>query len=58
LTPSIAYTEYSIQRVQHTPSIEDCLCSLHFHDYQLTPECSFSFQRGSLHDRQPSASSP
>jgi len=47
LAPSIAYTEYSIQRVQHTPStasIQDCLSSLHSHDYKLTPECSFYLQ--------------
>jgi hypothetical protein len=61
LTPSIAYTEYSIHRVQHTPSTastQDCLSSLHSHDYELTPECNFSFRRASLHDRPPSASSP
>jgi len=48
-------------RVQHTPSTastQDCLSSLHSHDYELTPECSFSFRRTSLHDRPPSASSP
>jgi len=52
-TPSTAYTEYSIHRVQHTQSTastHDCLSSLHSHDYELTPECSFSFQRTSLHD--------
>jgi len=35
LTPSTAYTEYSIHRVQHTPSTastEDCLCALHSDD--------------------------
>ena len=39
--------------VQHTPSTastQDCLSYLHSHDYELTPECSFSFQRTSLHD--------
>jgi len=43
--------------VQHTPSTtstQDCLSSLHSHDYELTPECSFSFRRASLHDRPPS----
>jgi hypothetical protein len=48
--PSIAYTAYSIHWVQHTPntaSIEDCLSSLHSHDYELTAECSFSFRRTS-----------
>jgi hypothetical protein len=50
LAPSIAYTEYSIHRVQHTPStasIQDCLYSVHSHDYELTPECSFNFRRAS-----------
>jgi len=42
-TPSTAYTEYSIHRV----STQDCLSSLHSHDYKLTPECSFSFRRAS-----------
>jgi len=51
----------SWHRVQHTPSAassQDCLSSLHSHDYQLTPECSFSFRRTSLHDRPPLSSSP
>jgi len=42
-----------IHRVQHTPitaSTQDCLSSLHSHDSELTPECSFSFRRASLHD--------
>jgi hypothetical protein len=50
--PSIAYTEYSIHQVQHTPStayteysIHPRLTSLHSHDDELTPECSFSFRR-------------
>jgi len=54
-------TGYSIHGVQHTPSTastQDCLSSLHSHDYELTPECRFSFRRTSLHDRPPSASSP
>jgi len=58
LTPSTAYTESSMHRVQHTPSTQDCLSSLHSHDYELTPECSFSFRRAFLHNRPPSASSP
>jgi len=61
LTLSTAYTEYSIHWVQHTPSTastEDCLCSLHSHDYELTPEWRFSFRRTSLHDRPSSANSP
>ena len=60
-TPSTAYTEYSIDRVQHTPNTaytQDCLSSLHFHDFELTPECSFSFRHASLQDPLPSASSP
>jgi hypothetical protein len=54
-------TEYSIHRVHHTPSTasaEDCLSSVHSHDYVLTAECIISFRRASLHDRPPSASSP
>jgi hypothetical protein len=60
-TLSTAYTEYSIPQVQHTPSTasaQDCLSSLHSHDYELPPECSFIFWRASLHDRPPPASSP
>jgi len=51
----------SWHRVQHTPSTastQDCFSSLHSHDYKVTPECSFSFRRTSLHNRPPSASSP
>ena len=51
----------SWHRVQHTPSTvstEDCFSSLHSHDCELTPECTFSFRLASLHDRLPSASSP
>ena len=51
----------SIHRAQHTlntASTEDCLSSLHSHDYELTPECSFSFRHASLHNRLPSASYP
>jgi len=47
----------SWHRVQHTPntaSIQDSLSSIHSHDYKLTPECVFSFQHASLHDRPPS----
>jgi len=40
-----------------TASTQDCLSSLHSHEYELTPECRFSFRRASLHDRPPSASS-
>jgi len=60
-TPSTAYTQYSIHPVQHTPSTaftQDCLSSLHSHEYKLTPECSFSFRRATLHNRLPPASSP
>jgi len=56
-TPSTAYTKYSIHRVQHKPSTastQDSLSSLHSHDYELTPKCSFSCRRASLHDRLPS----
>ena len=56
-----AYTKYNIHPVQRTPSTastQDCLSSLHSHDYELTPECSFSFRHASLHDPLPSASSP
>jgi len=50
----------SWHRVQHTLStaLKDCLSSLHSHDYELTPECSFSFRHASIYDRPPSASSP
>jgi len=43
----------NIHRVQHTLSTaytQDCLSFLHSHVYKLTPECSFSFRRASLHD--------
>jgi len=59
LTTSTAYTESSIQRVQHTPSrasTQDGFASLHSHDYEVIPECSFSFRHTSLHDRLQSAS--
>jgi len=59
LTLSTAYTEYSIYRVQRTPSTaytQDCLSSLHSHDH-IFPECSFSFQCASLPGRLPPASS-
>ena len=45
LTPSTAYTEYSIHQSQYSPSTastHDCVSSLHSHNYELTPECSFS----------------
>jgi len=61
LTLSTAYTEYSMHRVQHTPSTaytQDCPSSLHSDDRELTPQCSFSFRRASLQDRPPPASSP
>ena len=56
LTRSTAYTEYSIH--PSTASTQDCLSSLHSHGYKLTPECSFSLQRASIHDRPPSVRSP
>jgi hypothetical protein len=61
LTLSTTYTKYSIHRVQHTPSTastQHCLSSLHSHDDELTPECSFIFRHASLHNQPPSASSP
>jgi len=60
-TLSRANTEYSIHRVRQklsTASIEDCQFSLHSQDYQLTPECCFSFWRASLQDLPTTASSP
>ena len=47
----------SWHQVQHTPSSQDCLSSLHSHDSKLTTDCRFSFRCASLHDRPPSASS-
>ena len=69
---SRANTEYGIHRVQYTPSTaytevlhtlstastQECVFSLHSHDYELTPECSFCLRQASQHDRPPSASSP
>jgi hypothetical protein len=40
-----------------TASTPECLFSLHSHDYELAPECRFSFRHASLHDRPPSTSS-
>jgi hypothetical protein len=57
-TTSTAVTEYSIHRVQYTlstASTQECLSSSHSHDYELTPECSISFRRSSLHNRPQSA---
>jgi len=54
-------TEYRLHRVQHTPSTastQDGLSSVHSHDYELTPECSFSIRLAGIHNRPPSASSP
>jgi len=51
LTQSAAYTQCGIHRIQHTPSTAYtyyCLSSLHSHDYELTPECSFSIWCASL----------
>jgi hypothetical protein len=61
LTLSTAYTKYSPHRVQHKLSTAytlDWLSSFHSHDYELTPECSFSFRRASVYNRPPPASSP
>jgi len=44
----------SWHQVQHSPSTtstHDCQSSLHSHDYNLTPECSFSFRRASIQDQ-------
>jgi len=44
-------TECSVRRMLHTPTAaytSDCLSSLHSLDFELTPECSFSFWRTSL----------
>jgi len=60
LTLSTPYTEYSIHHVQHTrstSSTQESLSSLHSHDYELTPEFTFSFLHPSLHNRPLSASS-
>jgi len=46
-TWNAAYTKCSIHWVQYTPSTAhtyDCLLSLHSLDFELTTECSFSFQ--------------
>jgi len=43
-------TEYTIHLVKHTlttASTDDWLSSLHCHDYEVTPDCSFSFRRAS-----------
>jgi len=47
-----------VQHIQSTAFAQDCLSSLHSHDYELTPECRFSCGHAFLHDRLPSASSP
>ena len=60
LTPSTAYCDHSIHRVQYTlntASSQDCFSSLQSHDYKLTPQCSFSCQRASQYNQLPSASS-
>jgi hypothetical protein len=60
-TPSKSYSKYSIHWVQHTPSTaftQDCLSSLHSHEYELTPECSFTFRHALQHNRLQSACSP
>jgi len=47
----------SWHQVHHAPSTQDCLSSIHSHDYKLTTEWCCSFRLASLHDRLPSASS-
>jgi len=49
---------HGVQHTLSTASTHDCLSSIHSHDYELTPEWSFSFWHASLHDRPPSANSP
>jgi len=52
-TTSTAYTEYCVHCVQHPPgaaSTQGRFSLLHSDDYELTPECSFSFQHASLHN--------
>jgi len=44
---------HQVQLTLCTITTQDCLSSLYFHDYELTPECSFSFRHTSLHDRPP-----
>jgi len=56
--PAIINSQHRLQHTPSTGSTKDCLSSLHSHDYKLTPDCSFSFQRGALNDWPPSASSP
>jgi len=60
LTPSAAYTEYTIHWVQHPPTTaatQGWLPSLECQAYELTPECSFHFRCFSWHDQPPPASS-
>ena len=60
-TLSKAYTNYSICQVQHTPnslSTQVWVFSLPSHDYEITPECNFSFWCASKQDQPPQASSP
>jgi hypothetical protein len=57
-SPSTAFSVYRIHRVQHrqsTACTQDYLVFFQSHDYELTPECSFSSRRSSLHNRPPSA---
>jgi hypothetical protein len=47
--------------VQHTASMAlfyDSWASIDSHDFELTPECNFSFLCAFLHDRSPPGSSP
>jgi len=56
LTLRTAYTEYNIHRVQHVPSTpynEDCISSLHSHNYKLTAPCSFSVPANKIDHHQP-----
>jgi len=61
LTRCAACTEYSVHRIQHNPNTaftQDCLSSLHSHNYELTPHCSFIFRHAALQNQPPPASTP
>jgi hypothetical protein len=53
LTPSTAYTESTADTKSAASRTHDCQSSLHSQDYELTPECSFTFQCASQHDHLP-----
>ena len=47
-----------MQHMVSMTSFYDKWASLDSHDYELTPECNFSFFCAILHDRSPPRSSP